>query len=89
MRENNATLSIRQSMLLLNELYLDAKTSFVIKDCLYGLELMEIELSEKTDINIRVKPKDIEDAYNKIIPKYAYEFPYKFIRRRFTCCACI
>lgn len=78
MKENNATLSIQQSMLLLNELYLDAKTKFVMKDALYGLELMEVELSEKVDINIWVKPKDIEEAYNKIVPKYAYEFPNKF-----------
>ncbi len=77
MSKNSAILSIQQSILLLNELFLDAKTVFVIKDCLYGLELMEIELSENIDINIWIKPKDIEDANNIIIPKYSFEFPNK------------
>jgi len=77
MYEKNAILTIEQEILLLNELFLDAKTNFVIKDCLYGLELMEIELSKTIDINIWIKPDDINDAYKNILPKYAYEFPNK------------
>ncbi len=77
MSEHSAILSIEQSILLLNELFLDTKTVFMIKDCLYGIELMEIELSETISIDLWQKPKDIEEAYNNVIPKYSNEFPSK------------
>ncbi|MEJ2252330.1 MAG: hypothetical protein P8Y97_22050 [Candidatus Lokiarchaeota archaeon] len=66
MNKKNAILSIKQSMLLLNELYLNAKTRFIIRDCLYGLDLMEIDLSDKVNINLWIKPKDIQEARSTI-----------------------
>ncbi|MGV9206429.1 MAG: hypothetical protein ACOC44_20675 [Promethearchaeia archaeon] len=78
MNNNHAILSISQSILLLNELYLDAKTSFIIKDCLYGLDLMEIDISDQIRVNLWKNPTDIENAHNQIMPKYADEFPDKY-----------
>ena len=70
-------LSLNELIMLLNELYLDSNTRFTISDSLYGLNLFNVHISEKIDIELGIKLNDIRDAYNAVPNDLREEFPNK------------
>ena len=64
-------LNLDEIIILLNELFLESKNNFEIIDCLYGLNLLSINLSEEVEINQISTVYDIEKKY--IIP-FAREY---------------
>jgi len=74
---SNLILNSNELIMLLNELYLDSNTRFTIVDCLYGLNLFNVNISDKIEIELAIKLNDIKDAYNKIPNELREEFPSK------------
>jgi len=74
---SNLILNSNELIMLLNELYLDSNTRFTITDCLYGLNLFNVRISDKIEIELAIKLNDIKDTYNKIPNELREEFPSK------------
>lgn len=74
---SNLKLSSNELTMLLNELYLNSKTQFTVIDCLYGLNLADVSISDNIEINLNVKLNDIKEAYNKVPNEMREEFPNK------------
>lgn len=73
----NLKLSSNELTMLLNELYLDSNTNFTIVDCLYGLNLVKIYISNCIEIELGITLNDIRDAYNKVPTDLREEYPSK------------
>ncbi len=74
---SNLIISSNELTMLLNELYLDSKTNFTISDCLYGLNLVNIQISDRIEIELGIRLSDIRDAYNKVPNDLREEYPSK------------
>ena len=73
----NLNLSSNELIMLLNELYLNSNTRFTIIDCLYGLKLFDVLISEQIEIELAIGLYNIRDAYNKVPNELREEFPSK------------
>ena len=73
----NLILSSNELTMLLNELYLNSNTDFSITDCLYGLNLFNIHILDRIEIELGVNLSDIRDAYNNVPNELREEFPSK------------
>jgi len=73
----NVILSSNELTMLLNELYLDSNTYFTIVDCLYGLNLVNIHISDRIEIELGITLGEIQNAYNKVPNDLREEYPSK------------
>jgi len=74
---SNLILSSNELIMLLNELYINSNTQFTITDCLYGLNLFKVHISNNIEIQLAIELNDIRDAYNRVPNELREEFPSK------------
>lgn len=75
--KKNILLDSNEFVMFFNELFLDAKHHFTIKDALYGLELFDITISDRIEIELLID-LDLINQTKKKIPIHAQnELPSK------------
>ena len=75
--ESSIVMSSGELIALLNSLYLKSKTDFKVIDCLYGLKLIDVEISDEIRIKLMTSLQNLQSEYNRLPHTINSEFPDK------------